>query len=43
MRKVRGSFLFLDQTKERSKNSVEGGKEKKRKKNKKRKGEKERK
>ena len=44
MRKVRGSFLFLDQTKERRKNSVEGGKEKKRKEKKKggkeRKGEK---
>ena len=31
VRKVRGSFLFLDQTKERRKNSAEGGKERKRK------------
>ena len=30
MRKVRGSFLFLDQTKERRKNSMEGGKGKER-------------
>ena len=42
MKKVRGSFLSSDQTKERRNNSVEGGKEKKRKEKKKRRQRKER-